>query len=64
MDDRRSQSRHAITTEGLNFGIDRILKNDTESGKYIVLIISRRYIDIDIFVVFWNFFWLDRKMAK
>lgn len=43
MDDRRSQSRHAITTEGLNFGIDRILKNDTESGKYIVLIISRGY---------------------
>jgi len=35
MDDQQSQSRHAVT-EVLNFGIDRILKNDTESGKYIL----------------------------
>lgn len=33
MDDRRSQSSRCVTEE-LNFSIDRILKNDTESGKH------------------------------
>lgn len=34
MDDRRPQSSSSChDTETLNFGIARILKNDTESGK-------------------------------
>lgn len=38
MDDRRLQSSCHVT-DALNFGIDRILKNDTESGKYIMYIV-------------------------
>lgn len=34
MDDRQSESRHAVTAEVLNFGIDRILNNESETGKY------------------------------
>lgn len=50
MDDRRPQSS-CYVTNALNFGIDRILENDTKSGKY------KRFLPILYAIV-------DRRLGK